>query len=108
MLARLIVVDRSIQEPLAKTIFRVLIRTGMNVELIVRETLRQVTGSEEVVVNPDLPLFESGLLDSLNVAELLAGLSEKLDAEIPLTAFDQPEWATPAKVASAVRKVLSM
>ena len=79
----------------------------MDVELAVRETLRQVTGSDEVVANPDLPLFETGLLDSMNVVQLLAGLSEKLGADIPLTAFDQREWATPAKVAGEVRKMLN-
>jgi D-alanine--poly(phosphoribitol) ligase subunit 2 len=54
-----------------------------------------------------LPLFETGLLDSMNVVQLLAGLSEKLGADIPLTAFDQREWATPAKVAGEVSKVLN-
>jgi D-alanine--poly(phosphoribitol) ligase subunit 2 len=80
----------------------------MDVELTVRATLRQVTGSDEVVINPDLPLFESGFLDSMNVVQLLAGLSERLGTEIPLTAFDQQDWATPAKVAYEVRKVLNM
>ncbi len=72
------------------------------------ETLRQVTRSEEVVANPDVSLFESGLLDSMNVAELLAGLSERLQTEIPLTAFDQQKWATPANVVSEVRKFVRM
>jgi D-alanine--poly(phosphoribitol) ligase subunit 2 len=78
----------------------------MDVQLMVLETLRQVAGSEEVVSNPDLPLFESGLLDSMNVAELLAGLSARFQTEIPLTAFDQREWATPANVVSEVRRIL--
>lgn len=80
----------------------------MDVELMVRETLRQVTGSEEVVANPDVSLFESGLLDSMDVVELLAGLSARLQTEIPLTAFDQQEWATPSNVVSEVRKFLRM
>jgi D-alanine--poly(phosphoribitol) ligase subunit 2 len=80
----------------------------MNVELIVLETLRQVTRSEEVVANPDLSLFESGLLDSMNVAELLVGLSERLEREIPLTVFDQQKWATPASMVCEVRKLVTM
>lgn len=88
--------------------FRVLIRADMNVELIVLETLRQMTRSDEVVANPDLSLFESGLLDSMNVVELLVGLSERLEREIPLTAFDQQKWATPASMVSEVRKLVRM
>lgn len=80
----------------------------MDVELAVRETLREVTGSEEVVTNPDVPLFDSGLLDSMNVVQVLAGLSERLDAEIPLSAFDQQKWDTPEKVAAEVRAVLNL
>jgi len=80
----------------------------MDVQLMVVETLREVTGNEEVVSNPDLPLFESGLLDSMNVAELLAGLSERFHTEIPLTAFDQQRWASPANVVSEVSKLLRM
>ena len=80
----------------------------MDVELAVREALRQITGSEEVVANPDLRLFESGLLDSMNAVQLLAALSEKLGDDIPLTAFDQEHWSTPAKVLSEVRKALRM
>jgi D-alanine--poly(phosphoribitol) ligase subunit 2 len=80
----------------------------MDVELAVRETLREVTGSEEVVTNPDVPLFESGLLDSMNVVHVLAGLSARLDVEIPLSAFDQQNWDTPEKMAAEVRAVLSL
>jgi len=80
----------------------------MDVELAVRETLREVTGSEEVVTNPDVPLFESGLLDSMNVVQVLAGLSARLDVEIPLSAFDQQKWDTPEKVAAEVRAVLNL
>ena len=80
----------------------------MNVELMVLETLRQVTRGEEVVADPNLSLFESGLLDSMNVAELLVGLSERLEREIPLTAFDQQKWATPASMVSEIRKLVRM
>ena len=78
----------------------------MDVELMVVETLRQVTGSEEVVADSNLSLFETGLLDSMNVVALLAGLSERLQTEIPLTAFDQEKWGSPANVVSEVRKLL--
>jgi acyl carrier protein len=44
----------------------------------------------------------------MNVAELLAGLSERFHTEIPLTAFDQQRWASPASVVSEVSKLLRM
>jgi D-alanine--poly(phosphoribitol) ligase subunit 2 len=56
--------------------------------------------------NTALPLFESGLLDSIGVVRLLAALSQKCGIEVPLTDFDASTWDTPQHIIDNVRSRL--
>ena len=64
--------------------------------------LAEVTESERVRSEPDLPLFDAGLLDSLGIVTLIARLSEEFGIEISPAEFERAEWATPAKIAADI------
>ena len=70
------------------------------------EILAEVTESGRVRSEPDLPLFDAGLLDSLGIVTLIARLSEEFDLDISPAEFEREDWATPAKlVEDIVRRV---
>ncbi|WP_269073920.1 D-alanine--poly(phosphoribitol) ligase subunit 2 [Agrilactobacillus fermenti] len=76
-----------------------------NVRETVLNILTDLTGSDEVKTNPDMDLFESGLLDSMGTVQLLLELQSQLGVDAPVSEFDRTEWATPNKI---VAKVESM
>lgn len=75
----------------------------MNVSDDVLTILARVSMSDEVRRNPDLPLFASGLLDSLATAELLVALSEHFGVEFSPAEFDASTWSTPVQVIAQVQ-----
>jgi D-alanine--poly(phosphoribitol) ligase subunit 2 len=77
-----------------------------DVESSVLEALEEVVQTDEVRKNPDLPLFDSGILDSIGVVQLLAALSQKCGVDIPLTDFDAAAWSTPGQIVENVRRRL--
>jgi len=72
------------------------------VEQRVLDLLSDLTGSDVVRFDPDVRLFDLGMLDSLGVVELLILLSDELGVEIPPTDVDRDEWATPRGIATAI------
>ncbi len=60
--------------------------------------LAEVADSPRVLTEPDLPIFDSGLLDSLGTVTLIAQLSEEFGVDISPAEFDREEWSTPAKI----------
>ncbi|KRM32450.1 hypothetical protein FC83_GL000314 [Agrilactobacillus composti DSM 18527 = JCM 14202] len=76
-----------------------------DVRTTVLNILTDLTGSDEVKENPDMNLFESGLLDSMGTVQLLLELQSQLGVDAPVSEFDRSEWATPNKI---VAKVESM
>jgi D-alanine--poly(phosphoribitol) ligase subunit 2 len=69
--------------------------------------LREVTGDAEVVADLDLPLFGSGLLDSLGVVTLMLGFEEAFGLVISPAAFDRESWATPRSLVADVERRLA-
>ncbi len=70
------------------------------------DILAEVTETGRVRSEPDLPLFEAGLLDSLGIVTLIARLSEEFNLDISPAEFEREDWATPAKLtADVVRRV---
>ena len=55
---------------------------------------RTPTGS---CTEPDLPLFDLGLLDSLGIVTLITRFAEEFDVDISPAEFERETWATPAK-----------
>jgi D-alanine--poly(phosphoribitol) ligase subunit 2 len=62
------------------------------------EVLVRVADSPIVREQPDLALFERGVLDSLATVELLVALSTEFDVELSPAELDREEWATPSRI----------
>ncbi|MDM5186181.1 D-alanine--poly(phosphoribitol) ligase subunit DltC [Bacillus sp. DX4.1] len=57
--------------------------------------LEEVCENDIVKNNPDVQLFEEGILDSFGTVSLLVEFQERLDIEVSISDFDRDEWATP-------------
>ena len=60
--------------------------------------LAEVADTPRVLSEPDLPIFDLGLLDSLGTVTLIAQLSEEFGVDISPAEFERKDWATPAKI----------
>ena len=75
----------------------------MNIELIdlkneVMDILVEVCQDEVVKENPDIELFQTGLLDSFGTVELLIQIEERLGILVPISEFDRDQWNTPTNI----------
>ncbi|WKB34987.1 D-alanine--poly(phosphoribitol) ligase subunit 2 [Terrilactibacillus sp. S3-3] len=61
----------------------------------VLDILVDVCESEDVKDNPDIRLFDEGLLDSFGTISLLVEFEKRLGVEVPISDFNRDEWATP-------------
>ncbi|CAM4306678.1 alanine-phosphoribitol ligase [Bacillus cereus] len=61
----------------------------------VLNVLEEVCENDIVKDNPDVQLFEEGILDSFGTVSLLVGFQERLNIEVSISDFDRDEWATP-------------
>ncbi len=59
------------------------------------EILCEVAGDDEVGRDLDVPLFESGLLDSLGVVRLMVAFEETFGLVISPAELDRDRWSTP-------------
>ncbi|XRG80391.1 D-alanine--poly(phosphoribitol) ligase subunit 2 [Rossellomorea sp. GAMAL-10_SWC] len=56
--------------------------------------------TEEIVENPEVLLFEEGLLDSFGTVSLLVEIEDKLGIDVTISDFDRDEWSTPNEIIS--------
>jgi D-alanine--poly(phosphoribitol) ligase subunit 2 len=70
------------------------------------DILREVTGEREVLTDPDLPLYASGLLDSLATVTLMVAFEEAFGLTISPAEFDKGAWATPRAVVADIERRL--
>ncbi len=68
------------------------------------DILEQITGTDQVRRDPDLPLFDLDLLDSLGMVELIVALSDQFGVEISPAEIERDEWATPRKIVAYVER----
>ena len=68
------------------------------------DLLAEVTESDRVRSEPDLPLFDAGLLDSLGIVTLIARLAEEFGIDISPAEFEREQWATPAKIVADIEQ----
>ncbi|MCG3797375.1 D-alanine--poly(phosphoribitol) ligase subunit 2 [Bacillus toyonensis] len=61
----------------------------------VLNVLEEVCENDIVKDNPDVQLFEEGILDSFGTVSLLVEFQELLNIEVSISDFDRDEWATP-------------
>ena len=78
----------------------------MSVAEKVLSILAAVAGTCEVQENPDLPLFELAVLDSLKTVEVMIALSEEFGVEISPAAFERDQWATPNRIVADMERRL--
>lgn len=71
------------------------------------DILRRAAGNEEVARDPDLRLYDTGLLDSLATVTVMAALAEELGLEVSPADFDREAWATPRLFAEDVVRRLA-
>jgi D-alanine--poly(phosphoribitol) ligase subunit 2 len=68
--------------------------------------LNDICGAEPGELEPDLDLFENGLLDSFGVVQLLVKLEERFGLALDIESFSRADIATPALIAGIVEKLL--
>ena len=61
------------------------------------QVLVEISGTEEPRLSPQLALFDTQVLDSMRVVELIVELDEKFGVSISPAEFDRESWSTPAK-----------
>jgi len=71
------------------------------------QLLVDISGTDEVRSNPQLPLFETQVLDSMRVVELIVELDAKYGVTISPAEFDRANWATPEKFVADIESRLT-
>lgn len=74
----------------------------MNIQETVLNILEDITGTDEVVNNQDIQLFEEGLLDSLATVQLLVEIEGQLGIQVPVSDFDREVCGTPKQIIQQV------
>ena len=74
----------------------------MNIQETVVNILEDITGTDEVVNNQDIQLFEEGLLDSWATVQLLVEIEGQLGIQVPVSDFDREVWGTPKQIIQQV------
>jgi D-alanine--poly(phosphoribitol) ligase subunit 2 len=68
----------------------------------VMRAIERVAQTDEVWRDPELLLFETGVIDSLGTVELIATIADELGVEIAPSEVDRELWATPARIVAFV------
>lgn len=68
----------------------------------VLNVIAAVAKDEEPKRNPDVHLYETGLIDSFGTVELMLALEAEFGVPFSPAEFDAEAWATPAKIAAIV------
>lgn len=71
------------------------------------DLLVDVTHVDEVRNDPEIPLYERGLIDSLGTIELLLAITQEFAVDISPTEIDRTVWATPRRIADFVDRRLT-
>ena len=61
------------------------------------DILADITGTDEVRANLQLDLFETQVLDSMRVVDLIVRVDEAFGVSVSPADFDRASWATPEK-----------
>ncbi|AIK39582.1 D-alanine--poly(phosphoribitol) ligase subunit 2 [Bacillus pseudomycoides] len=67
--------------------------------------LEEVCENDIVKDNPDVQLFEEGILDSFGTVSLLVEFQERLNIEVSISDFDRDEWATPNMIIKKLKEI---
>ncbi|UNP84438.1 D-alanine--poly(phosphoribitol) ligase subunit DltC [Bacillus mycoides] len=73
----------------------------------VLNVLEEVCENDIVKENPDVQLFEEGILDSFGTVSLIVEFQERLNIEVSISDFDRDEWATPNMIIKKLKDMRS-
>ncbi|WP_424160714.1 D-alanine--poly(phosphoribitol) ligase subunit 2 [Bacillus amyloliquefaciens] len=71
----------------------------------VLDVLAEVCQGDVVKENPDIEIFEEGLLDSFGTVELLVAIENRFGITVPITEFDRDEWNTPNNIVNKLTEL---
>ncbi|EZX23556.1 D-alanine--poly(phosphoribitol) ligase subunit 2 [Mammaliicoccus sciuri] len=77
----------------------------MNFEESVLNILAEVAENDIVKENPDIEIFEEGIIDSFATVGLLLEIQNNLGIDVTITDFDRDEWATPNKIIEVLKEL---
>lgn len=80
----------------------------MTIHERVIDLIVDITRADEVRDEPDIALYELGLIDSLGTVELIVALSSEFGLEISPVEVDRAAWSTPGKIAAYVEQRLAL
>jgi D-alanine--poly(phosphoribitol) ligase subunit 2 len=80
----------------------------MSPRTTVLEILAQVTESDEVRRDLDLPIYERQVIDSLGTVQLIVRLGEELHLDISPADVDLAAWATPRLLMADIERRLGL
>ncbi|PTG92906.1 D-alanine--poly(phosphoribitol) ligase subunit 2 [Staphylococcus chromogenes] len=67
--------------------------------------LEEVTEDSVVKEQPDVRLFDEGILDSMQTVQLILAIQNELDIEVSIMDFDREGWATPNKIVEVLSEL---
>ena len=76
----------------------------MNAQTRIVETLRQIAG-RPIDPSPDESLFESGLLDSFSLADLVTALEKEFSVRIPDADLKPRKFDTVARIETYIQSL---
>ena len=79
----------------------------MEIEQQTLALLSEVTGTDATKLDPDVQLYDGGLMDSMTTVQLIAALSEHFNLDISPAEFDRDAWATPRLIVADIRRRLN-
>ncbi len=62
------------------------------------QILAEVADTDRILTEPNLPLFDLGLLDSLGIVTLITRFAEEFGVDISPAEFEREDWSTPAEI----------
>lgn len=77
----------------------------MNFEESVLNILAEVAENDIVKENPDIEIFEEGIIDSFATVGLLLEIQNNLGIDVTITDFNRDEWATPNKIINVLKEL---
>ncbi|WP_414044691.1 D-alanine--poly(phosphoribitol) ligase subunit 2 [Macrococcus equi] len=77
----------------------------MNFKEEVLDVIAEVADDESVKTNPDVRIFDEGILDSFATVNLLMLINDRLDIDVTITDFDRDTWATPNMIVAELEQL---
>jgi D-alanine--poly(phosphoribitol) ligase subunit 2 len=71
------------------------------------DVLKAVSETDEVEKNPDLPLYELQILDSMKTVQLIVAFSQEFGIDISPAEFERERWATPRMIVADIESKMS-